>query len=163
METQTVGESWFGHCQRRNIHIRYADDLMLYARSLQDLVVQIACWPNFGKQFAERVPLFVSALLCYVIRHGKVRMYLHSGANLRSQRFSKKGDATLCDSYRPILFLAVGYYLFAAITFPKLKSAGAETRIWNTQFGVRSQKGCAEAIFIARRRWNNPGLESNIL
>ena len=37
METQTVGESWFGHCREKITNIRYANDLMLYARSLQDL------------------------------------------------------------------------------------------------------------------------------
>jgi len=37
METQTVGESWFGHCREKITNIRYADDLMLYTRSLQDL------------------------------------------------------------------------------------------------------------------------------
>ena len=36
-----------------------------------------------------------------------------------------------------------------------MKDAGAEDRIWPTQFGFRSGCGCADALFIARRKVEN--------
>ena len=33
----------------------------------------------------------------------------------------------------------------------RLKAAGAEARIWRTQFGFKSKRGTADAIFLARR------------
>ena len=51
--------------------------------------------------------------------------------------------------------IAVGYKIFAAILLRRLKDAGAEDRIWPTQFGFRSGCGCADALFIARRKAEN--------
>ena len=67
----------------------------------------------------------------------------------------KKGDPACCENYRPISLLAVGYQIFAAILLRRLKDAGAEDRIWPTQFGFRSGCGCADALFIARRKVEN--------
>ena len=67
----------------------------------------------------------------------------------------KKGDPACCENYRPISLLAVGYKIFAAILLRRLKDAGAEDRIWPTQFGFRSGCGCADALFIARRKVEN--------
>eukprot|EP00959_Pyramimonas_sp_CCMP1952_P125062 2614425-Pyramimonas_sp.AAC.1 len=33
----------------------------------------------------------------------------------------------------------------------RLKDAGAEDRIWGAQFGFRSERGTADALFVARR------------
>ena len=46
----------------------------------------------------------------------------------------EKGDPALCDNYRPISFLAVGYKLFVAMLLRRLKRAGAEQRVWSTQW-----------------------------
>ena len=63
----------------------------------------------------------------------------------------KKGDPASCENYRPISLLAIGYNLFATILLRRLKPAGADARIWPTQFGFRTGRGCANALFVARR------------
>ena len=63
----------------------------------------------------------------------------------------KKGDPASCENYRPISLLAIGYKLFATILLRRLKAAGADARIWPTQFGFRIGRGCADALFVARR------------
>ena len=63
----------------------------------------------------------------------------------------KKGDPALCENYRPITLLAVGYKLLASILLRRLKDAGAEDRIWQTQYGFRSKCGTTDALFITRR------------
>ena len=63
----------------------------------------------------------------------------------------KKGDPADCDNYRPISLITVGYKLLATILLTRLKVAGAEARIWPSQFGFRSGTGTADALFIARR------------
>ena len=73
----------------------------------------------------------------------------------------KKGDPACCGNYRPISLLAVGYKIFAAILLRRLKDAGAEDRIWPTQFGFRSGCGCADALFIARRKVENAWARKN--
>jgi hypothetical protein len=47
--------------------------------------------------------------------------------------------------------LAIGYKLFAIILLDRLRKAGAEQRLWPTQFGFRSQRGTRDAILLARR------------
>ena len=63
----------------------------------------------------------------------------------------KKGDPLSCDNYRPIALLAIGYKLLASVLLARLKLAGAEDRIWNTQFGFKSQSGTLDALFLTRR------------
>ena len=63
----------------------------------------------------------------------------------------KKGDPVSYENYRPISLLAIGYKLFATILLRRLKAAGADARIWPTQFGFRTGRGCADALFVARR------------
>ena len=41
--------------------------------------------------------------------------------------------------------------LGAAVLLSRLKAAGAEARIWKTQYGFRSGRGTSEALFVARR------------
>ena len=47
--------------------------------------------------------------------------------------------------------LSIGYKLFATVLLQRLLAAGGGSRIWHTQFGFRSQRGTADAIFVARR------------
>ena len=63
----------------------------------------------------------------------------------------KKGDTSQCENYRPISLLQIGYKLFAVILLQRLKSGGAEDRIWRTQFGFKSRCGTRDALFLARR------------
>ena len=63
----------------------------------------------------------------------------------------KKGDPAECDNYRPISLLQIGYKLFAMILLERLHEAGAEGRIWSTQFGFRRGRGTTDALFLARR------------
>ena len=63
----------------------------------------------------------------------------------------KKGDPAEASNYKPISLLQIGYTLFAQILLQRLKDAGAESRLWPTQFGFRSGVGTAEALFLARR------------
>ena len=63
----------------------------------------------------------------------------------------KKGDVAACSNYRPISLLQIGYKIFAIVLLSRLKAAGAESRIWPTQFGFRSKRGTADALFVARR------------
>jgi hypothetical protein len=43
------------------------------------------------------------------------------------------------------------YKLFASILLARLKQAGAEKRIWATQYGFKSKHSTADALFLARR------------
>ena len=63
----------------------------------------------------------------------------------------KKGDPSICDNYRPISLLSIGYKILASLLLKRLKDAGAEARIWGAQFGFKSGAGTADALFIARR------------
>ena len=63
----------------------------------------------------------------------------------------KKGDPASCESYPPISLLAIGYKLFVTISLRGLQAANADARIWPTQFGFRAGRGCADALFVARR------------
>ena len=63
----------------------------------------------------------------------------------------KKGDPGLCKNYRPITVVSAGYKLFAMALLRRLQKAGAEERIWPTQFAFRTKRGSADAIFVARR------------
>ena len=67
----------------------------------------------------------------------------------------KKGDSADCANYRPISLLPIGYKLYATVLLNRLKEAGAERRIWGTQFGFRSGHGTSDALFIARRLIEN--------
>ena len=63
----------------------------------------------------------------------------------------KKGQDDECTNYRPISLLCVAYKLFACILLWRLKEAGAEQRIWATQYGFKSRHSTADALFLARR------------
>jgi len=64
-------------------------------------------------------------------------------------------DLVCSQNSGPISLLAVGYKVFSAILFLRLQDAGAEGRIWPTQFGFRSGCCCMDALFIARRNVEN--------
>ena len=63
----------------------------------------------------------------------------------------KKGGVAECGNYRPISSLSIGCKLYAAMLLAWLKSAGVESRVWDTHFGFRSGTGTADALFVARR------------
>ena len=63
----------------------------------------------------------------------------------------KKGDVSVCENYRPISLQCVIYKAFASILLQRLKTAGAEQRIWRTQFGFKSSCGTREALFVTRQ------------
>ena len=63
----------------------------------------------------------------------------------------KKGDPALCSNYRPISLLAIGYKILASILLQRLKSAGAENRIWHTQYGFKSNASIIDVLFITRQ------------
>ena len=63
----------------------------------------------------------------------------------------KKGDSALLKKYRPISLLQVTYKLFASILLQRLKNAGAEQRLWPSQFGFRSGYGTNDGLFMLRR------------
>ena len=63
----------------------------------------------------------------------------------------EKGDAALCENYRPITVVSAGYELFAMMLLKRLQFAGAEERIWPTQFAFRSKRGSVDAIFVTTR------------
>ena len=63
----------------------------------------------------------------------------------------KKGDLGDCGNYRPISLACIGYKLFAIIILNRMKSAGAEDRIWKSQFGFKSGCGTSNALLFARR------------
>ena len=45
----------------------------------------------------------------------------------------------------------MAYKIFALILLTRLKSAGAERRIWWTQYGFKTGRGTADALLLARR------------
>ena len=63
----------------------------------------------------------------------------------------KKGDPASCENSRPISLLAIGYKLIASIVLKRIQNAGAEDRIWKSQFGFRRHRGTTDALFAARR------------
>ena len=63
----------------------------------------------------------------------------------------KKGDPGDCNNYRPICLLAAAYKIFAMVLLQRLLAAGADARVWPTQFGIRAKCGTEDALHCARR------------
>ena len=64
------------------------------------------------------------------------------------ESWRKSREPALCENYCPISLLSIGYKVFAAVLHGRLVGAGAEVRIWTTQFGFHSKAG---ALFAAIR------------
>ena len=45
----------------------------------------------------------------------------------------KKGDPSCPDNYRPISLLQIGYKIFSSLLLLRMKTAGIEQKIWQTQ------------------------------
>ena len=58
----------------------------------------------------------------------------------------KKGDPSICDNYKPISLLSIGYKMFAIILLNRLRDVSAEDRLWSTQFGFKSKRGTGDAL-----------------
>ena len=99
---------------------------------------------NFGKAYVVKILQLASGLWNYT----SVPRSWHEA--LVSAVF-KKGGVALRENYRPISLLPIGYKLFASILLRRTVDAGAENRIWHTQFGFCSGRGTADAFFVARR------------
>jgi len=63
----------------------------------------------------------------------------------------KKGDTALCVNYRPISLVCSGYKLFAYILLHRFVDGHVDSRLGDTQYGFRPNRGTMEAMFIARR------------
>ena len=59
----------------------------------------------------------------------------------------KKGDPASCGNYRPISILSIAYKVFAAMMKNRLLDAGADGRLWPSQYGFRRARGTTDAIF----------------
>ena len=110
---------------------------------------------NFGRLYVHTIHQHAAGavLLCNKVwTEGSVPTPWHEAT---VAAIFKKGDPACSGNYRPISLLAVAYKIFAAILLRRLKDAGAEDRISPTQFGFRSGCGCADALFIAKRKVEN--------
>lgn len=63
----------------------------------------------------------------------------------------KKGDVSNCENYRPISLLCVVYKVFATLLLTRLRDAGAESRLADSQFGFRRKRGTQDALFAVKR------------
>ena len=63
----------------------------------------------------------------------------------------KKGNPADCGNYRPICLLNAAYKIFAMIILKRLLKAGANEKIWSSQFGFRPCRSTENALHVARR------------
>ena len=64
----------------------------------------------------------------------------------------KKGSAEDCNNYRPISLVNIAYKVYAIVLLGRLKRAGAEERLWPSQFGFRRGASTTHALHVVRRR-----------
>ena len=63
----------------------------------------------------------------------------------------KKEDPAICGNYRPICLLNSAYKVFAMIILRRLLEAGADERMWASQFGFRPKRNTEQALHCVRR------------
>jgi len=63
----------------------------------------------------------------------------------------KKGDPAECGNYRPICLLNAAYKIFAMIMLQRLLDAGADEKLWPSQFGFRKHRSTEHALHCIRR------------
>ena len=64
----------------------------------------------------------------------------------------KKGDPADANNYRPICLQSIAYKLFASLLKQRFLDAGAESRLWQSQFGFRKGRCTEDAIYVALRK-----------
>ena len=62
----------------------------------------------------------------------------------------KKGDASLCENYRPISLLNTVYKILASIIHKRIED-GIDHALQETQYGFRKNRGTREALYNIRR------------
>ena len=63
----------------------------------------------------------------------------------------KKGDPGDCGNYRPINLSNAAYKIYAMILLKRLLAAGADSRVWSSQFGFRPGRSTDDALHCVRR------------
>ena len=63
----------------------------------------------------------------------------------------KKGDPADPGNYRPVCLLAVAYKLFTMVLLQGRLAAGADSRLWASQFAFRRGRGTEDALYCVRR------------
>ena len=63
----------------------------------------------------------------------------------------KKGNTELPCNYRPISLLCVAYKILASMLLERLRDGGCEEFLRQAQYGFRTNRSTAQAIFMAKR------------
>ena len=110
---------------------------------------------NFGRLYVHTIHQHAGGPSFCATRLGKKAPYQHLGMKLLWRLSSKEEIPLVVKIIGPFHCLQSATKYLPEILLRRLTDAGAEDRIWPTQFGFRSGCGCADALFIARRKVEN--------